>query len=130
WNVSDREAHAWVEVWFKGYGWLPFDPTPTGPGAPPRGAAAPGTPVGLGARGLAPSQAAQAGTTRGASAFEQKLNGNNGFGPHGERRDGSSAQAVNAKGGSGDRGRPALLLLAALAAAGGGIVLTKAGVRV
>ena len=28
WNVSDREAHAWVEVWFKGYGWLPFDPTP------------------------------------------------------------------------------------------------------
>ena len=28
WNVTDREAHAWVEVWFKGYGWLPFDPTP------------------------------------------------------------------------------------------------------
>ena len=28
WNVSDRNAHTWVEVWFKGYGWLPFDPTP------------------------------------------------------------------------------------------------------
>src|SRR6185437_1243742 len=35
--VTDHEAHAWVEVWFKGYGWLPFDPTPAGPGAPPRG---------------------------------------------------------------------------------------------
>jgi transglutaminase superfamily protein/transglutaminase TgpA-like protein len=129
WNVTDREAHAWVEVWFKGYGWLPFDPTPSGPGAPPRGAALSGTPVGLGARGLTPSQAARAGTERGASAFEQKLNGNNGFGPHGEPRPGSSGRAVKAGGGSGDRGRAVLLLLAVLAAAGGGIVLTKAGVR-
>ena len=29
WIVSDRNAHAWVEVWFPGYGWLPFDPTPS-----------------------------------------------------------------------------------------------------
>ena len=29
WSVNDREAHTWVEVWFKGYGWLPFDPTPS-----------------------------------------------------------------------------------------------------
>jgi transglutaminase-like putative cysteine protease len=28
WVVSDRDAHDWVEVWFKGWGWLPFDPTP------------------------------------------------------------------------------------------------------
>lgn len=28
WTVSDHDAHAWVEVWFRGYGWLPFDPTP------------------------------------------------------------------------------------------------------
>jgi transglutaminase-like putative cysteine protease len=28
WNVSDRNAHTWVEVWFHGFGWLPFDPTP------------------------------------------------------------------------------------------------------
>jgi Transglutaminase-like enzymes, putative cysteine proteases len=33
WLVSDRDAHAWVEVWFKGYGWLPFDPTPAVPGS-------------------------------------------------------------------------------------------------
>jgi hypothetical protein len=28
WTVYDRDAHTWVEVWFEGYGWLPFDPTP------------------------------------------------------------------------------------------------------
>jgi transglutaminase-like putative cysteine protease len=28
WIVSDTDAHAWVEAWFDGYGWLPFDPTP------------------------------------------------------------------------------------------------------
>jgi transglutaminase-like putative cysteine protease len=28
WIVTDRNAHTWVEVWFEGYGWLSFDPTP------------------------------------------------------------------------------------------------------
>ncbi|MCY7302481.1 MAG: transglutaminase-like domain-containing protein [Thermoleophilia bacterium] len=28
WTVTDHDAYAWVEVWFAGYGWLPFDPTP------------------------------------------------------------------------------------------------------
>jgi hypothetical protein len=28
WIVTDHEAHAWVEVWFAGQGWVPFDPTP------------------------------------------------------------------------------------------------------
>ena len=36
WTVTDHDAHAWVEVWFEGWGWLPFDPTPTrGAGASP-----------------------------------------------------------------------------------------------
>ena len=28
WVVTDHDAHAWVEVWFAGPGWIPFDPTP------------------------------------------------------------------------------------------------------
>jgi transglutaminase-like putative cysteine protease len=28
WVVTDHDAHAWVEVWFAGVGWIPFDPTP------------------------------------------------------------------------------------------------------
>lgn len=28
WRVTDHDAHAWVEVWFPGYGWVAFDPTP------------------------------------------------------------------------------------------------------
>ncbi len=32
-HVAGRHAHAWDEVWFDGYGWVSFDPTP-GRGAP------------------------------------------------------------------------------------------------
>lgn len=28
-TITDRDAHAWVEVWFAGVGWIPFEPTPT-----------------------------------------------------------------------------------------------------
>jgi transglutaminase-like putative cysteine protease len=28
WTVTDHQAHAWVEAWFDGWGWLTFDPTP------------------------------------------------------------------------------------------------------
>ena len=27
-RVTQQNAHAWVEVYFKGFGWLPFDPSP------------------------------------------------------------------------------------------------------
>ncbi|HZT85893.1 MAG TPA: transglutaminase-like domain-containing protein [Gaiellaceae bacterium] len=127
WNITDREAHAWVEVWFKGYGWLPFDPTPAGPGAPPRGPAAAGLPPGPGGRGQAAGRAGPAGSTRGASTFEQKLKTSNGFGPHLRRR--SSSSPAHAAGGGGARGRAVLLLLAALAAAAGAVVATKIGFR-
>ncbi|MFN2606514.1 MAG: transglutaminaseTgpA domain-containing protein [Acidimicrobiales bacterium] len=29
WHVTDREAHAWPEVWLAPYGWVAFEPTPT-----------------------------------------------------------------------------------------------------
>jgi len=28
WLVRNKNAHAWPEVYFEGYGWLPFEPTP------------------------------------------------------------------------------------------------------
>jgi len=31
--VTQNEAHSWVEVWFPGFGWVTFDPTPAGTGS-------------------------------------------------------------------------------------------------
>jgi hypothetical protein len=28
WHVTNKNAHAWPEVWLDGIGWLPFEPTP------------------------------------------------------------------------------------------------------
>jgi transglutaminase-like putative cysteine protease len=126
WNISDREAHAWVEVWFKGYGWLPFDPTPAAPGAAPRVVQA-GVPTfrGTGDASRLPTDTTSP-TDRSASAVERKLRAANGFDP-GPRRRGSAAPADH-RGGT-DRGRPVLLLLAGLAAVVAAIVLTKVALR-
>jgi len=33
WTITSHDAHAWVEIYFSGIGWVPFDPTPpTGTG--------------------------------------------------------------------------------------------------
>ena len=68
WTVTDHDAHAWVEAWFRGYGWLPFDPTPSG--RPGRGqlsapyaaslGAAGASIAGRAARGAAPGDPRQA----------------------------------------------------------------------
>ena len=44
WDVTDVDAHAWVEAWFPRYGWVTFDPTPAA--APARGGRPPITSVG------------------------------------------------------------------------------------
>ncbi|MEA3185025.1 MAG: hypothetical protein QOJ74_1502 [Ilumatobacteraceae bacterium] len=50
-HIAGRHAHAWDEVWFDGYGWVLFDPTP--------GRGAPGA---EGHTGVAPAQEEGAGT--------------------------------------------------------------------
>ncbi|HHV22600.1 MAG TPA: hypothetical protein GXZ30_13890 [Propionibacterium sp.] len=35
WTVSVRDMHAWPELWFEGYGWVRFEPTPTIASPPP-----------------------------------------------------------------------------------------------
>jgi transglutaminase-like putative cysteine protease len=39
-RVRDLDAHSWVEVYFTGIGWVPFDPTPTAAPAESQSAAA------------------------------------------------------------------------------------------
>ena len=34
WTVNSLDAHSWVEVFFAGYGWIPFEPTPDGTNSP------------------------------------------------------------------------------------------------
>ena len=31
WIVRERDAHSWPELYFPGYGWVPFEPTPSQP---------------------------------------------------------------------------------------------------
>jgi transglutaminase-like putative cysteine protease len=131
WNVTDREAHAWVEVWFKGYGWVPFDPTPAAPGAAPRLTQA-GANAGLSGGGSVQTpQQSSGGTSRDTSPVETKLKDLNGIGPHHEHAtDGAPNASLGAGNGRGsDRSRPVLLLFAVLAGAVGAIVLAKTVVR-
>jgi len=127
WLVSDRNAHAWVEAWFKGYGWLPFDPTPAVPGSSRRPSLA-GTNVAVGGGGSGQSAATKAaGGGSGSATVAQILARKNGIvGPH--THAGSAAPPVNRVDSGGNR-LAALILLLVVAGAVGGIVLVKVGVR-
>lgn len=122
WTVTDHEAHAWVEAWFRGYGWLPFDPTP-GAGRPERGQL--GAPYSAGSPRFS-LRATGITIAGGASAPAQAAH------RHGEAD-------MPKGGGGGDAGAPpspsawhrSLLVLLALlvGAAVAGIALTKLAVR-
>ena len=43
--VRDNNAHAWVEMWMDGFGWVKFDPTPRGDGTQPESVTASFDPV-------------------------------------------------------------------------------------
>jgi transglutaminase-like putative cysteine protease len=129
WLVTDRDSHAWVEVWFKGYGWLAFDPTPAAPGFSRHPTLA-GTPAiaGGGGKGSSPGSSKAAGGPRGSAAIADKLSRQNGLTrPHDQAAAG--VPALSAGGGGGDRRRAVLFLLLAAAVAVGSIVSAKAGTR-
>lgn len=62
WTVTDHNAHAWVEAWFPGLGWLPFDPTP---GRGTLSASYTVASANFDARGVIAAIRAQEGTSRG-----------------------------------------------------------------
>jgi transglutaminase-like putative cysteine protease len=62
--VKSSDAHVWTEVYFTGYGWIRFEPTPAGQGTasapnymgPPTGTSRPGQPTSQPATGSVSSQ--------------------------------------------------------------------------
>jgi transglutaminase-like putative cysteine protease len=100
-RVRDLDAHSWVEVWFTGIGWVPFDPTP---------AAAP-----------AQSQSSAAAASAAAADAGEVRVGGAGVAP--ERVAGGTASATGEDGGANTLLVGALLLLAALVA--GSILLVS-----
>jgi hypothetical protein len=74
WVVTSHDAHAWPELYFQGFGWLRFEPTPAG-GAPGQGTAT--TPVyTLSTSGTLPgsSTGSQQGGASAASGAASNLN--------------------------------------------------------
>jgi transglutaminase-like putative cysteine protease len=101
-RVRDLDAHSWVEVWFTGIGWVPFDPTP---------AAAP-----------AESQSSASATSAAAADAGEVRVGGAGVAP--ERVDSGPATATPEDGGANTLVVGALLLVVALGA-GTAVLVTR-----
>ncbi len=115
WRVTDHDAHAWVEIWFDGFGWLPFDPTPSG--RPERGEL------------TAPYEVAA--RTTGTSAGVGTIPGLQGGRPTGKTGDPGAGIPVftPVPAHASRNGSLVLLLILIAAAAGGAIVAVKFAVR-
>jgi hypothetical protein len=74
WTVSDTNAHTWVEVWFDGFGWLPFDPTP---GRGRLRASYTASSLFFDANGAAAALAGVAATALGFEVLQEQLDGTN-----------------------------------------------------
>lgn len=128
WTVTDHNAHTWVEVWFRGYGWLPFDPTPArGRLSAPYTASSPSFDASGAVQALGGSAAAALRAVR--LSLERRGSGNapGEFGRFGER----DPLGAGTPGRSPGRDRESLLVLIALLACGLGasIALAKLFVR-
>ena len=121
WRVTDHDAHAWVEAWFRGYGWLPFDPTPAG--RPERGElSSPYASALLGATARAIGRA-----IRGAGSSDPRQTDHH----HGEQEGTGAKTFGGSAGGAGGRHGGSLLVLLAvlLGAATACVVAAKLVVR-
>jgi hypothetical protein len=121
WVVTDHDAHAWVEAWFKGYGWLPFDPTPSG--RPERGQlSAPYARFSLGPAPTGPAALPNGAPDSSAGTAHH----------HGEQGTGVQPGFLPSVGTARRSHRGGSLLLLALAVLGAvvaGIVVTKVAIR-
>lgn len=122
WTVTDHDAHAWVEAWFRGFGWLPFDPTPAA-GRPERGRLS--APYSASSRSVASQRRLGSGGPAAAAAPAQAAH------RHGEEGAAVAAAGSGAAATPASRGRASLLVLLALvlAAALLGVVATKLVLR-
>jgi transglutaminase-like putative cysteine protease len=109
WQVSDLDAHSWVEAWFAGYGWVTFDPTPGGSNGDGLGSAASASVSAGGSSGFSEHRNLGAGQRRAVL----RARGASAFGPQ-RRAGGLPSAAIAALG--------AALLLAALLVLVGGLM--------
>jgi hypothetical protein len=85
-QVTDLDAHSWVEVYFTGIGWVPFDPTPGV--APANSQAAPGDLTAAPSRGINP------GNFRRQGANPDRAQGGDATSPASDETNGGPVAAV------------------------------------